>query len=644
MKRLSIALNVGLILMLSIGVDPSDASSVHFPNSLAGNLASPASRKMNDLDTTYQNVYSLPFGVFGLAVSSSGDILTGSSGAQGLLMTSPNGETTQIFDQAVSAVAVSNDGYIYFSSGNMSDLPQSSQSLYRANPDGTGIEELANLGNQYATAIAVDPQGRVFFTESDGIYQLLNNQVLKLVGGFDNPRGLALLADGSFIVCNTSSVGRNGSIVRISQNGQFSTIVSGLYYPQGVAYNPVTGLIYVSASADEQVLAVDGNGNVEKVYSNLPNNNSVYISPTGDLMAAGWWGSVWVLDQLPLLMVTEPSAPTINTPTSPASGQLTWTWSPNSDGGSTITNYSWSGACSGSGNVTTVTCSGLTGGTNYTLRVTATNAVGTSAAGSRQGLALTVPGTPVATASPANGSLVATWPAPSSGGTSISGYTVTATANGRSYTCTTTTLTCIISGLTNATIYSVSVVATNAKGNSAPSTPVFIYPAPDTKFLAFAPTTVALIKTNVPVFVANAKPGSVVTVSAAGSSKTCTANAVGECTVNLNSAKAGGWVIVASYVDGKKTVAATTSYRINLANITVSTVQVAKGKSFTVKLASGAPRTQFKVVTSAGDTYITTLSGAGAGTITVPTKAKGPLTLTISDNGTVLRTTTVAVV
>ena len=345
-----------------------------------------------------------------------------------------------------------------------------------------------------------------------------------------------------------------------------------------------------------------------------------------------------------LMATTQPNAPTVNTPTSPSSGQLTWTWSPNSDGGSTITNYTWTGACSGSGNVTTVTCSGLTGGNTYTLNVTATNAIGTSGAASRQGLALTVPGSPAATASPGDRSLVVTWVAPSSGGTPITGYTVTASAGGRSFSCVATTLTCTITGLANATTYLVSMIATNTKGNSTPSTPLFIYPAPDTKFLAFSPTAVALVKSNVPVFVANAKPGSVVTVSAAGSSKTCIVNIVGECAVNLNSSKAGGWVIVASYLDGKKTVAATTSYRINLATITVSTVQVAKGKSFTVKMASGAPGTQFKVVTSAGDTFTTTLTGAGAGTITVPTKAKGPLTLTISDNGTKLQTTTIAVV
>ena len=255
------------------------------------------------------------------------------------------------------------------------------------------------------------------------------------------------------------------------------------------------------------------------------------------------------------------------------------------------------------------------------------------------------PAAPTATASPANGVLNVRWTAPTSnGGTAITGYTATATAYGRSYSCTSTTLKCTITGLTNGTTYSVSVVATNAKGNSTPSNTVSMFPAPDTKFLAYSPKSVVMVKSNFQVLVANAKVGALVTVTAAGATKTCTANAVGECSVTLNSTKSAGWVIVASYIDGKKTVSTSGSYRVNIANVTVSSVQVAKGKSFTVKISSGAPNTKFQVVTSTGTSYSVTLTGSGAGTITVATKSKGPLTLATSNNGILLQTTTVAVV
>jgi Fibronectin type III domain len=387
--------------------------------------------------------------------------------------------------------------------------------------------------------------------------------------------------------------------------------------------------------------ACSGSGNVTTVTCSGLTGGTNYILNVTATNAVG----VSSAGSSSLVATSIPAAPTVNTPSSPASGLLTWTWSPNATGGSSITSYSWSGACSGSGNVTTVTCSGLTGGANYTLRVTATNGVGTSIAGSRSGTALTIPSPPIANSSPANGALNVTWTAPSSaGGTPITGYTATATSSGLLYSCTSTTLSCAITGLTNATTYSVSVVATNAKGNSTPSNTVSIYPAPDTKFLAYSPNSVVLVKSNFQVLVANAKAGAVVTVTAAGATKTCTANAVGECSVTLNSAKSAGWVIVASYVDGKKTVSTATSYRVNIANITVSSVQVAKGKSFTVKISSGAPNTKFQVATSDGTSYSVNLTSAGAGTITVVTKAKGTLTLTISDNGTLLQTTTVAVV
>ena len=178
----------------------------------------------------------------------------------------------------------------------------------------------------------------------------------------------------------------------------------------------------------------------------------------------------------------------VRRPTSSATagdGQVPLTWiAPASDGGSPITGYTvtaspGSGTCSTTG-ATSCTVSGLTNGTPYTFTVTATNAVGTgpesNAANATPQAAATVPGAPtnlVATAGDTTVQL--TWTAPASdGGSPITGYTVTGSPGG---TCSTTgATTCTVSGLTNGTLYTFHVTATNAVGtgpesNAASATP-----------------------------------------------------------------------------------------------------------------------------------------------------------------------------
>jgi alpha-tubulin suppressor-like RCC1 family protein len=85
-----------------------------------------------------------------------------------------------------------------------------------------------------------------------------------------------------------------------------------------------------------------------------------------------------------------------------------------------------------------------------------------------------VPGAPTGvTATPGDTTATISWTAPTSFGTgTLTGYTATATAASGTFTCSTTgALTCVITGLTDGTTYSVTVVTLTTDGSSAPSSP-----------------------------------------------------------------------------------------------------------------------------------------------------------------------------
>ena len=173
---------------------------------------------------------------------------------------------------------------------------------------------------------------------------------------------------------------------------------------------------------------------------------------------------------------TVPGAPTLVAATS-GDGQAAVSWvAPVSDGGGVITGYTVTASPGGATCSTTgalsCTVTGLTNGTSYTFTVVATNSVGNSVASAPSSSA-TPTGPPGA---PANvqltvgvGQVVVSWSAPTwTGGSAITGYTVTASPGGA--TCSTTSaLTCTVTGLTNGQQYSFAVVATNANGSGEPA-------------------------------------------------------------------------------------------------------------------------------------------------------------------------------
>ena len=162
--------------------------------------------------------------------------------------------------------------------------------------------------------------------------------------------------------------------------------------------------------------------------------------------------------------------------------QATVQWvAPVSNGGSSIIDYTVTSDPDGltatsAGAATSATVLGLTDGTTYTFTVVATNGVGDSAASDPSNpvtpQAPTAPDAPtnvVATAG--NTQATVSWTPPlSNGGSPILSYTVTSDPDGLTASTLGATAT-TVTGLTNGTAYTFTVIATNGAGPSGSSQP-----------------------------------------------------------------------------------------------------------------------------------------------------------------------------
>ena len=207
------------------------------------------------------------------------------------------------------------------------------------------------------------------------------------------------------------------------------------------------------------------------VISGLTNDTTYYVSVTATNAAGMGPASNPRVSSLPVAL---PGPPTLTALTAGDAFLSVPFTAGTQDSNNPITGYQYSTDggvtwLAATGSTSPITVSNLTNGTAYSVELRATSADGPGAASNAE------PGTPYAAPDPTanattsyvagSGQVTVTWVAPNSNGAAISSYTVTAfsAAIGGTQitTCTTSTLSCTLSGLSNGTTYYISIQSVN---------------------------------------------------------------------------------------------------------------------------------------------------------------------------------------
>lgn len=264
-----------------------------------------------------------------------------------------------------------------------------------------------------------------------------------------------------------------------------------------------------------------------------------------------------------------PGAPSFVSIT-PGDGQITVTWTAAVNNGSPITRYDveaqpGGNSCSTSGTGTSCTISPLPNGTAYSISIYATNDAGGGEVSTSETLITprTLAGAPTNVSITAGDrQLGVSWRAPSSnGGSPVTSYTVTAQPGSVTCTAIAPSTSCNLLGLSNGSVYSITVVASNPAGDSVSSStvtgsPVTI-PGKPTISATEPGSNSVLVRWRAPSATGGASVSSYTVVASPGGNSCTTTGAVLFCTVTgLDNGTTYAFTVTATNTAGTGTASA----------------------------------------------------------------------------------------